>query len=81
MSLEQIDDQIDALKAKKKRLEIKQAQELIKCLQKILGEAYSPDLVVGIVATAKDDSSYSEKKEAWLAAAQPFLTIAPQRVS
>lgn len=72
-SVAHIDQKIEELLTKKRRLETKQAESLMKKSQKILGEDYSEETVLKILITAQQEMRESpEKKEAWMKAPLPF---------
>ncbi len=62
---------IDLLKRKEVELETKEALMLYRKFHKILGEEYSPELVVGLVSHTWENKS-SKLKEAWLQKATSF---------
>lgn len=73
MSLQHIDQQIEALKEKKKRLERKKAEALFKKVQKLFPDDNSDDLILGILETAaKELKENPQKKEVWLKTTIPF---------
>lgn len=73
LSLKAIDQQIEALKEKKKRLEIKQAQALLKKMHKLFGAEYSDALILGILTTAYHEMQQNpRKKETWIKTSFPF---------
>lgn len=72
-SLEDIDHQITALQEKKKRLETKQALALWKNAKKILSDAYTDELVLGILAAAATEMKHTPtQKEVWAKTPLPF---------
>ncbi len=70
---------IEHLKKKEAELETKEALMLYRKFHKILGEEYSPDLIVGLVSHAWENTS-PKLKELWLQKATSFRSsqVAPQ---
>lgn len=66
-----IKKKIELLEHKKSEIEAKEALTLYRKFHKILGEEYSPDLVVGLVSHTWENKS-SKLKEAWLQKATSF---------
>ncbi|AIL12603.1 hypothetical protein IM40_02195 [Candidatus Paracaedimonas acanthamoebae] len=62
---------IEHLKKKEVELETKEALTLYRRFHKILGEEYSPELVVGLVSHTWENKS-SKLKEVWLQKANSF---------
>ncbi len=62
---------IEHLKKKEVELETKEALTLYKKFHKILGEEYSPELIVGLVSHKWENKS-SKLKETWLQKATSF---------
>lgn len=76
--LNKIDSQIEALKLKKKKLATKQAEVLYKDISHILGEDFSPNMVLGILLHSKEASQKNPAlKEGWLQASQTFRKPKP----
>ncbi|OJX14248.1 MAG: hypothetical protein BGO77_02180 [Caedibacter sp. 37-49] len=66
-----IKKKIELLEQKKSEMETKEALTLYRKFHKILGEEYSPELVVGLVSHTWENKS-SKLKEAWLQKATSF---------
>ena len=66
-----IRNKIELLKRKEAELETKEALMLYRKFHKILGEEYSPELVVGLVSHAWENKS-QKLKEMWLQKATSF---------
>lgn len=62
---------IEDLKKKEAELETKEALMLYRKFHKILGEEYSPDLVVGLVTHTWENKS-QKLKEIWMQKANSF---------
>jgi hypothetical protein len=77
VSLKSFDDKIAELKTKKKELESKQAQQLLKNLSSEIGSSFSPHLAACIV---KDSwaSATQNQKESWLKSAEKFQFTKPR---
>lgn len=77
--LNQIDQQIETLKLKKKHLQQKQAETFLKAVLKIWGEEFDETLALGILAQSKKEAEKNPNlKEAWREAAAPFQKRSPK---
>lgn len=70
-NLNLIKKKIELLEQKKSELEAREAFNLYKKFHKILGDEYSPDLILGLVSHSWENKS-SKLKEAWLQKATSF---------
>lgn len=61
--MQEIDRKIERLKEKKKRLERQQAMFLLKQLQGILKEHFSPELVITLIAEMWTQATPQQKEE------------------
>ena len=77
-SLQAIDSKIAELKEKKKDLEKRQAQHLIKYLSTEIGDNFTPQLAACIVQDSWQ-SSPKDQKEKWLQAATIFQFTKPRK--
>ncbi len=77
-SLKAIDSKIAELKEKKKDLEKRQAQHLLKYLSSEIGEKFTPQLAACIVKESWGRSP-KDQKEKWLQAATIFQFTKPRK--
>lgn len=70
-NLNLIKKKIELLEQKKSEMETKEALNLYRKFHKILGDEYSPELVVGLVSHTWENKS-SKLKETWLQKATSF---------
>lgn len=66
-----IKKKIEFLERKKSEMEKKEAQMLYRKFHKILGEEYSPNLVIGLVSHTWENKSF-KLKEVWLQNSNTF---------
>ena len=78
--LDVIDQQIAELKKKKEALRQKAAESFFKKCEKILGENFSTEIALGMIATASQKMSDTDK-EVWQKAAKPFLGSSLKKAS
>ena len=76
--LAEIDRQIADLKKKKETLRQKEAEAFFKKCEKILGESFSIEIALGMIAASAQKISDTDK-EVWRKAAQPFLGSSPKK--
>jgi len=70
--LQQLEQKIADLKRKKEKLQLKSAEELWRKLSTLLGEEFSPEMVVGLVAHTWENSKAEERKT-WRAYGETFF--------
>lgn len=67
-----IDQKIKELQQKKTKLKIREAENLYRAIQKIMGDEFSSEMAIGAIANTFKGVVSSEQKEAWRDAAKPF---------
>ena len=80
ISLKSFDDKIQSLKSKKKELEIKQAQQLLKSTSAMIGKDFSPQLAACIVEDAWQNATDNQKEE-WVKSAKKFQFTKPRKIT
>lgn len=78
ISLKSFDEKIADLKQKKKDLESKQAQHLLKYLSTEIGDGFSPQLAACVMQDCWKQAN-RDQKEKWLKAAKTFHFSKPRQ--
>jgi len=73
-SLSQFEQKIEQLKKKKEALQSKQALQLLKEAQKILGEEFTPELALVVLADSWKSANDSKRKE-WTSSTYSFRKV------
>ena len=78
ISLKSFDEKIAELKEKKKALELKHAQQLIKYISSEVGDKFSPALAACVIQDSWSTAN-KDKQEKWLKAAEKFQFSKPRK--